>query len=112
MISYELKSASTDSLIYRIELTSEITNKTWYVTRGYKEFLDLHAIFLQFFIRVPYFPQNLPERKTKDLEIRKTVVEKYLKVNKNIDLKGIDKKTGFYKFDSIKEFLRIGSSFQ
>lgn len=109
--SYELTSYRTEYTVYKVELTSEISYKTWHVFRKLSEFQELHSIFLKFFIRVPYFPQSIPENTTKDLEIRKSIIEKYLKVNKNIDYKGIIKEARFYKFYSLEEFFGIRKPF-
>ena len=74
--------SNKDDLIYKIELSSEITQKTWHIYKKFTEFVDLNSILSQFFIRVPYFTKNSSDKSPSEIEIRKTVLEKYLKVKK------------------------------
>ena len=67
--------------MYNITLYSKLTNKEWNLTRKYTEFLELNMIFTQFYVKVPFFPKrNSTDRNLRELDMRKTLIEKYLNV--------------------------------
>ena len=51
------------------------------MTRKYSDLLELNALLSQFYVKVPFFPKrNASDKNLRELELRKTMIEKYLLV--------------------------------
>ena len=102
--NYDIKYyGKTEDILYTIVLYSKLTNKEWKVTRKYSDMLELSALMSQFYIKVPFFPKrNASDKNLRELELRKTLIEKFLNVIITIDI-GINKETRFHKLNLCKE---------
>ena len=80
--NYETKmSGYEESVFYKIDLYSKLTNKSWSVSHKYMDFFELNLIFEKYYVSPPYFISGalVGTEGVSDILHRKTILNQYIK---------------------------------
>ena len=80
--NYETKmSGIEESIFYKIDLYSKLSNKSWSVTHKYMDFYELNLIFEKYYVSPPYFLSGamVGTEGVSDVLHRKTMLNQYIK---------------------------------
>ena len=80
--NYETKmSGIEESVFYKIDLYSKLSNKSWSVSHKYMDFFELNLIFEKYYVSPPYFISGsvVGTEGISDIMHRKTLLNQYIK---------------------------------
>jgi hypothetical protein len=80
--NYETKMAGVEeSVFYKIDLYSKLSNKSWSVSHKYMDFFELNLIFEKYYVSPPYFISGsmLGTEGVSDVLHKKTILNQYIK---------------------------------
>ena len=80
--NYETKmSGYEESVFYKIDLYSKLTNKSWSVSHKYMDFFELNLIFEKYYVSPPYFISGamVGTEGVPDILHKKTILNQYIK---------------------------------
>ena len=80
--NYETKMAGVEeSVFYKIDLYSKLSNKSWSVSHKYMDFCELNLIFEKYYVSPPYFISGsmLGTEGVSDVLHKKTILNQYIK---------------------------------
>ena len=80
--NYETRmSGVEESVFFKIDLYSKLSNKSWSVTHKYMEFFELNLIFEKYYVSPPYFISGsmVGNEGVSDILHKKTILNQYIK---------------------------------
>ena len=80
--NYETKmSGIEESIFYKIDLYSKLSNKSWSVSHKYMDFFELNLIFEKYYVSPPYFLSGamVGTEGVSDIMHKKTILNQYIK---------------------------------
>lgn len=80
---FQLKKLNNEDIIFfKIELTSQISEKNWVVYRRFSEFHDLYLVLEKFFINIPKFPNKtlMKLKNFQEITQRRTELDRFINV--------------------------------
>ena len=80
--NYETRmSGGEESVLFKIDLYSKLSNKSWSVTHKYMDFFELNLIFEKYYVSPPYFISGsmVGTEGISDILHKKTILNQYIK---------------------------------